>query len=60
MKKSAVATLVLVTCLLSYSSARGEQRARSWEVSPFLGGMNTSHTLGNSSDPLAGLRIGYN
>ncbi|MCZ6746705.1 MAG: OmpA family protein [Acidobacteria bacterium] len=60
MKKSAVATLVLVACLLGYSPAHGEQRARSWEVSPFLGGMNTSHTLGNSGDPLAGLRIGYN
>lgn len=60
MKKSAVATLVLVTCLMGYSSVRGEQRAKSWEISPFLGGVNTSGFLGNASEPTAGLRIGYN
>ena len=59
MKKSAVATLVLVACLMGHSSVRGEQRGRSWELSPFLGGMNSSHLLGDSAEPTAGLRIGY-
>ena len=60
MKKSAVSTLVLVTCLMGASSTHGEQRARSWEVSPFVGGLSGSSLLGDSFEPMGGLRVGYN
>ena len=44
MKKSAVATLVLVTCLMGHSLVRGEQRAKSWEISFSTTGMPIAFT----------------
>jgi len=59
MKKSAVATLVLVASLMGYGSVRAQQRAHSWEISPYVGGLDGTQVLGNSSEPTGGLRFGY-
>jgi outer membrane protein OmpA-like peptidoglycan-associated protein len=60
MKKSAIAALVLCAGLVGSIPVQAEQRARSWELSPFIGVYKGSSRLDNAVNPLYGLRVGYN
>jgi outer membrane protein OmpA-like peptidoglycan-associated protein len=60
MRKTAFAALALLACLAAGTPARGQLPARTWEVSPQIGVYHGSGSLGGVTEPLAGLRLGYN
>ncbi len=60
MRKMTVAALVLLGCVSAWTQVRGEQRARSWEISPYAGVSSGSGATGNSEEPTFGLRFSYN
>jgi outer membrane protein OmpA-like peptidoglycan-associated protein len=60
MRKTAFAALALLACLAAGTPAWGQLPARTWEVSPQIGAYHGSGVLGSSTEPLAGIRLGYN
>jgi outer membrane protein OmpA-like peptidoglycan-associated protein len=60
MRKTAVAGLVLLAGLGTWVPTPGQLRERAWEVSPQIGAYSGSAKLGDTNEPLFGLRLGYN
>jgi OOP family OmpA-OmpF porin len=60
MRKSTIAALVVSAVLAGSLPVQAEQRAHSWELSPFIGVLKGSNRLDNATNPFYGLRVGYN
>ncbi|MFQ5670462.1 MAG: OmpA family protein [Acidobacteriota bacterium] len=58
-RKRAVTAVAIVVCLSAPAQTRAEDRQGSWDVSPYFGVLAGSDALGNDTDPVAGIRIGY-